>query len=268
MKDTLSNQISCAVVISSCDAYSDLWVPFFSLFWKYWPDCTFPVYLVGNHQKFLDEKIVSLNIVGDFLNWSQMLHKALSGLDTEYVLLMLEDFFLRRRIQTQQILVILKFLDQLDGQMLRLVPRPPPDDRITDFPLIGRIRPGAPYRVSSQGAFWRRKTLIDLLRDGESIWEFELKGSRRSDILEGFYSTWKPVLTYDHHVIERGKWFRNEASRFGRMGTNCDFSRRPIMTRMEMVRWRISMIKGWFLQRIPWPQRVRLVNFIKRALGR
>ncbi len=268
MKDTGSSQISCAVVVPSCDAYSDLWAPFFSLFWKYWPDCPFPVYLASNHQKFPHEKVSSLCVGGNHLYWSQRLAKALSELDTEYVLLILEDFFLRRPMQTLQVLKALESLHQLKGSMLRLVPRPPADEAVTGFSLLKRIRPHAPYRVSTQGAFWRRQTLIDLLGDGESIWEFELEGSRRSDILEGFYSTRKPILTYDHHVIERGKWFRNEAAHFGRIGINCDFSRRPIMSQMEMTRWRISMIKGWFLQRIPWPQRAYLVNFIKRGLGR
>jgi hypothetical protein len=262
-----ASQISCAVIVSSCDAYSDLWTPFFSLFWKYWPDCTFPVYLVSNHQKLLHDKVISLCMGEDNLKWSQGLRKALSGLDTEYVLLMLEDFFLRRRIQTQLILAALKSLHQLGGEMLRLVPRPPPDEKIVDFPLIGRIHPGAPYRVSTQSALWRRQTLVDLLRENESIWDFELKGSRRSDMLFKFYCVWRPLLTYDHHVVERGKWFRNEASYFGRMHIGCDFSRRPIMTHLEMMRWRISMIKGWSLQRIPWSQRVRLVNFIKKVLG-
>ena len=37
-----------AVVVSSCDAYSDAWKPFFKLFFKYWSDCPFPIYLVTN----------------------------------------------------------------------------------------------------------------------------------------------------------------------------------------------------------------------------
>jgi hypothetical protein len=160
----------------------------------------------------------------------------------------------------------LEALKKLNGNMLRLVNRPKPDVSVADFPWIGHIRPGAPYRVSTQGALWRRQDLMDLLCEGESIWQFELQGSRRSDSLNGFYATWKPLLPYDHHVVERGKWFRNEAARFGRMGIGCDFSRRPIMTWPEMLRWRISKMRGLLLGLIPWPQRLRLVRFVRRVL--
>ena len=53
---------------------------------------------------------------------------------------------------------------------------------------------GAPYRTSAQSAIWRKSSLESLLVDGESIWEFEVLGSRRSDALEGFYAVWRPVM--------------------------------------------------------------------------
>lgn len=258
--------VSCAVVISSCDAYSDLWTPFFNLFWKYWPDCPFPVYLISNFQTYSHPRVIPLRI-GDDRNWSYQMRAALSRLGTEHVLLMLEDYFLRRSVQNQEVLTGLMTLRRLGGSMLRLVPRPPPDEPVFGYPWIGRIRAGAPYRVSTQSAFWRRQDLMDLMRDGESIWQFEMEGSLRSDSPKGYYSVWKPVMPYDHHVIERGKWFRNEAARFKQMGIGCDYSRRPIMTRWEMVRWRVSMMRGQALQLLPWPQRLRLVRFVRRFMG-
>ena len=257
---------SCVILISSCDAYSDLWTPFFNLFWRYWPDCPFPVYLISNHMNFSHPRITPLR-TGDDRSWGHQIRAALTKLDTEYVLLMLEDFFFRRRVDSQNVLANLASLQQLEGRMLRLVPRPPPDEGVPGFPAIGRIREGAPYRVSTQGAIWRRRDLMDLTLDEESAWEFELIGSRRSDSSQGYYSVWDSVLPYGHHVIERGKWFRGDAMQFGRMGIGCDFSRRPIMTRYEMMLWRISMTRSWILQLLPWPQRVRLVRQVRRLLG-
>jgi len=261
-----SSPLSCAVLVSSCDAYSDLWAPFFNLFWKYWPDCPFPVYLISNHRKFAHPKVISL-CMGDDRSWGQSLRGALSRLDTEYVLLMLEDFFLRQPVATMDIMACLEAFKKLNGNMLRLVNRPKPDVPVADFPWIGHIRPGAPYRVSTQGTLWRRQMLMDLTRDGESIWQFELQGSRRSDNINKFYSLWNTIMPYGYHVVERGQWFRHEAARFGRLGIGCDFSRRPIMTRREMLRWRMSMMRGQLLSLIPWPQRLRLVRFVRRLLG-
>ena len=36
-----------AILIVSCDKYSDLWDPFFKLFFKFWPDCPFNIYLLS-----------------------------------------------------------------------------------------------------------------------------------------------------------------------------------------------------------------------------
>lgn len=41
-----------AVVVASCDAYADLWEPFFRLFRRYWPDCPYPVYLGSNFRTY------------------------------------------------------------------------------------------------------------------------------------------------------------------------------------------------------------------------
>ncbi len=254
---------SCAILISSCDAYADLWRPYFTLFERYWADCPFPVYLVSNERACTNKRVVTLP-VGNRGNWSDEIREALQTLATPYVLLTLEDFFLRRPVSTDKVLSCLDFLQQQNGHMLRMIPRPAPDASLARFPWVGQVFPGAPYRVSTQATIWHRQTLLELIREGETIWEFELNGSRRSDSFEGFYSVWEAVLPYDHHVVERGKWFRNEAQYFGRMDVGCDFSRRPIMTRREMLRWYLHMVKGVLLGFIPWPQRLRLVHWLKR----
>jgi hypothetical protein len=250
------------VLILSCDAYADLWPPFMSLFWRYWPDCPFPVYLGSNQQAFYHPRVTTIH-AGHGNNWSSCVREQVLALNTPYVLLMLEDFFLRRPVDSAQVVSCFEALCLLRGEMLRLVRRPAPDLPIAGFPLIGRIKPGAPYRVSMQATIWRRQTLLDLLRAGETIWQFELAGSRRSDHMEdAFYGVWRSVLPYDHHVVERGKWFRQEARRFGRMGIGCDLSRRPVMTRWEMLRWASQKAPSLLLDCLPWEQRQTLLRFL------
>jgi hypothetical protein len=258
----------CAVLIPSCDAYADLWTPFMTLFWRYWPDCPLPVYLGSNRQGF-DHPRVAIIHAGHGNNWTNRVREQVSALNTPYVLLILEDFFLRRPVNTRQILSCFEALRLLDGEMLRLVRRPPPDLPVAGFPLIGRIKPGAPYRISTQATIWRRQTLLDLMREGESIWQFELEGSRRSDSMgDAFYGVWRSVLPYKHHVVERGKWFRHEARRFGRIGVGCDFSQRPIMTRWEMLRWLSHKVPSLLLELLPWERRHRLVRCLRRIIPR
>jgi hypothetical protein len=254
----------CAVLVPSCDAYADLWTPFFTLFWRHWPDCPFPVYLGANRLHFDHPRVVTL-LSDQGTGWSNRVREHVAAVPAPYLLLVLEDFFWRRPTPTREVIGLLETLRRLDGEMLRLTNRPPPDQLVPGAPAIGRIRPGAPFRVSTQTAFWRRSTLLALMRPDETIWEFEVDGSRRSDRWpDGFYSTWRQILPYGYHVVEKGKWFRHEARRFGRMGIGCDFAARPVMTRGEALRTRVDWIKSRLLHQLPWPTRLRVQALASR----
>ncbi len=250
----------CSLLVPSCDAYSDLWQPFFTQFWSNWPDCPFPVYLGSNQEVYAHPRVIALN-AGHGNNWTNRVREQILMLDTPYVLLILEDFFLRTPVPTSKLLACFQALQELNGEVVRLIPQPGPDKRIPDHPLIGEIVPGVPYRVSTQAAIWRRETLLALMRDSESIWQFEVDGSPRSEsYASGFYGVWEPILTYGHHVVERGKWFRKEAATFGSMGIGCDFTRRPVMSRAEMARWYVRKHRGKLLNLLPPGMRERIVQ--------
>lgn len=41
----MRNTNDCTIVVSTCDAYRDLWPAFFALFKRYWPDCPYKIVL-------------------------------------------------------------------------------------------------------------------------------------------------------------------------------------------------------------------------------
>ena len=50
-------------------------------------------------------------------------------------------------------------------------------------PKCQEIKKGAPYRLSTQAAFWKKDSLLKLIRNWESGWEFERYGMKRSNYL-------------------------------------------------------------------------------------
>jgi hypothetical protein len=251
----------CTLFVPSCDAYSDLWTPFFALLDRYWADCPFPIVLGANKQEFSAQNVRVLHS-GDEKNWSTQAIRQLSQLETPYILMMLDDFFLRAPVATESVLECLDFLHRRNGHCVRLLPRPAPPwasdlsdvGRIDppDYVPIGKIPAATPYRVSTQGAIWRRETLLKLLREGESIWQFEMEGTQRSVAFpDGFYGARSHILTYEHHVVQRGKWFRDAAAHFGKMNIGCDFTRRAVMTPKEMLKWRMGKLRGEIAKRLP-----------------
>jgi len=242
------------VVVCSCDAYSDLWRPFFTLFFRHWSDCPWNIVLMSNESRFT-HPLVETMCVGHLDSWSSELRAVLRKITSSHVLLLLDDFFLRMPVNQEQIELCFQKLITHNGNMLRLLPRPGPDILLPNEDLIGLLATGAPYRISMQSSIWRKSVLDSLLIDGESIWEFETLGSRRSDALDGLYAVRKAVMPYWHHVVERGKWFRWEAKRFSRMDIGCDFSRRAIMTRPQQFSWYVRKGIGLAYNAIPWKWR-------------
>ncbi|WP_414660871.1 hypothetical protein [Horticoccus sp. 23ND18S-11] len=253
----------CAVLVPSCDAYSDLWTPFFTLFFRHWPDCPFKIYLGSNSLPFPNPRVTVLTSVHG-AKWAERTADHLAQIAEPNVLLCLEDFFLRHRVDTAAVLALYQEFRTREAAMLRLVRRPGPTTRIegTNF---GPVTPGTPYRVSTQAAFWQRSVLCELIVPGETIWAFEHAGSIRSDRRsDGFYAVTRDVLPYKHHVVERGRWFPWEARRFGRMKIGCDFTRRPIMPAGPALRWLALKAKDTVLAPLPTRARARLRALVGR----
>lgn len=226
----------CVVLISSCDAYSDIWEPFFNLFWKYWADCPFEVVLCSNFKKFNHPKVLTV-CVGSDESWSGNVKKVIKKINADYVLFLLEDFFLNDYVDTSKILEMFSLVKSLNIEMLRIRTNPGPDIKSANS-AVGIVLKQTPYRVSTQAAIWKKSCFFSLLDDRESIWQFEWEGSKRSGELfeNGFYGTWQTILPY-HHVLERGKWFRKDAYKYGKMNIGCDFTKRKIMSHKETVVW-------------------------------
>jgi hypothetical protein len=202
-----SSAASCALVILSCDAYRDLWTPCLTLYRRYWPDCPYPMFLVSEAAEITDARVRSLR-GGTGLPWSDLVRVTVGAIDCEYVLLMLDDFFLTGRVSTSTVDARRAELRARGGAYLRLVPRPRPTARVPGWTDVGEHERGAPFRASLQAAFWRTRVLLDLLEPGESPWEFERNASLRSGMIGApFFAVRRSVLPCVD-VLERGRWFR------------------------------------------------------------
>jgi glycosyltransferase involved in cell wall biosynthesis len=248
---------SCAVLVVSSDGYQDLWRPFFTLFRQYWPDCPFPVYL-GAQTASADFVGVTTLLAGAGESWSSSLRCFLNRLDSENVLLLLEDFFLCETVSTANVLEQLAALTKLGGTVLRLNPDPPPSFGIKAFTKLGGQHRLAPFRVSLQPSIWNRRALLALLRDGESPWEFEVQGTFRSQERNGeFYCTRKQEFLY-RHVIEKGEWFWTAARHYRRRNIGCDFSARRVMGPFTAARKAVVVgLRRWRGRLLTLPLRAR-----------
>ncbi|MEZ4407163.1 MAG: hypothetical protein R3A52_11875 [Polyangiales bacterium] len=259
------NDADVTLLVPSCDRYADVWRPFFALLRRNWPDCPYRVVL-GANERVADEPDVETLRVGPDRDWSRSLRAMLRSLSTPYVLIMLEDFLLEAPVDTARLRDLAERLRVLDGAYLRLRPFPPPDFRLARHPEIGEIEPGAPYRSAMQAAFWRRESLLELLVDGESPWEFEHLSARRSDLdPRGYYSTWTPALRFVAGVT-MGLWLPEGVSVCREQGVAVDTSARRVMTARELLARVPSRVVSEALGLLPWKRRAKVIR-AWRSLG-
>ena len=86
------------ILVLSCDKYEPCWTPFFTLLDKYFTNHP-KVYLVTETKKC--EYCETINVDSDI--WSKRFLEALRKIKNEYVLVMLDDFFIRDYVDVDRI---------------------------------------------------------------------------------------------------------------------------------------------------------------------
>jgi hypothetical protein len=234
---------NCAIVISSCDNYHDAWGPFFTLFFRYWPDCPLPIYLVSNSLKYPDERVNTINVVPD-QGWSQNLITTIDKIQEKYIIYFQEDYFLRSPVDNEKIFAVLDLAEETSAAYLRLFPCPGPDLPYQDKTDLGLISQHVAYRNCLQTAIWNKQILRNLLRNGETGWDFELRGGfERSQLIkEPFFAYRTPVINYFCTAILKGKYLYDAVSFCKREGIKLDRHARKFENYFQYL-FRMSNLK-------------------------
>jgi hypothetical protein len=250
-------------LICSSDKYKSLWNLHFDFLNKYWADCPYPVYLGTNSLKF--DKINTLVTTDNCLSWSSRLLEWLNQIETEYVLLTLDDFIIRRRVINSEINSCLDFIISQNIDCLRLVARPLPFDRDNEKRLFGRYDKRMPYILSFQASIWKKTTLLSLIVEGESTWEFEIYGSSRAKLQEklSFYGVYRTVFDYGEHIIDSGKILRSSTYNLPLQKYDLDFDYNLIQIEFIIL---LKRLFYFFLHRQPASLRLKSINLVTSIL--
>lgn len=224
-----------AILISSCDKYSDVWDPFFAFFFKYWKDCPYNIYLLTNHLEYEHPKVKSI-CVGDDRDWSSSFRKAINAIPEQYLMVLIEDYFLLNDVKTGELKVLFNYIIENNVAYFRLFPCPGPEDDsdLVAGHKVGKILPGEEFRTSLQAAIWDKALIDKILIDGESAWEFEVDGTKRSDSMEDIFmsisreSMDRLPFNYLCTAVVKGYWVKKALKLCKEHGVKVDTSVRPI----------------------------------------
>jgi len=224
----------CAILVMSCDAYSDLWHDFFVLKEKNWPDCPFPTYLVTNDQR-CEEKNVETICCGDELNWTGRLLYALDKVTADYVLLMLEDYYISRPVDNKSISEIFSFIELENVAYYKLEERAKLDaDYYAGSNYIKKVDANVEYGISLITSVWS----VDYLKKvigGEDYpaWEFEVRRNMPDDITHKLNCLClvdnRNVLNIAH-MVQRGQYIPGSVTKLKVLRYTIDTKKRGILS--------------------------------------
>lgn len=226
------------ILVGTLDPYNAAWPVFCHGMSKYWPELKWPVKAATNG---LDFPCGDGLKVGAYKDWAQNTRRSLERLDTPVVLWMLEDSWLTAVPDTEVLSQFAQHIVDGKADYIRLINSNAVtnagltsfDDRLFVFSKTSK------YRTSLCPSIWNRQVFIDLLKQGESIWDFEVKGTVRSrDYMFCCTNAWDWIYLpiafpsknseWSSTPITRGKWTGSAKKYVAREGLSVDFSQHPI----------------------------------------
>lgn len=256
-----------SIFLSTCDAYRDCWDPFFYLFMKYWPDYDGIVYMVTDNLTYSYDgvKIKCLNInnlkgidSNTNLSWGKRMRWAMEMMESDMVLFMQEDFFIRGKVDDRQIDEFASLMiDNPDIKCLHLTRPEIKDSTPSEYKHLYNVKLKQRYRVDCQPALWRKDELYNVMDDNDSPWQFEVFGSKRSAKMAHRYlivdKNWVKkgkyeIIPYVATGIAKAQWEYDVIPVFKENGIEIDFSKRGFYDKgtifKRIVRafdWRIDL---------------------------
>jgi hypothetical protein len=187
-----------SIIVPSCDKYSGLWEPFFSLLFKNWPALkqggehqNIPIYFISNKKEFNHPRVQNIKFPNE-ISWSDNMIEALSQIKTKYVLYLQEDYFLTEPINEKLLVEILQYMANHDAAFVQVAEFSPGNVQTTkqstaiiNSPNLVEVTKHSEYKVNLQAGLWEKDIFLWLVKPGENMFQFETNASKRS---EGMYN--------------------------------------------------------------------------------
>ena len=166
------------LLIGTCDRYDVLWENFMILTDKYFKvDC--PKLFVTENKRVPSADYETH--LGKKLPWSNRMFSALDTIDTEYVFLLLDDYYLRETITEDDISTYIKFLDEVKGNKMMIAPYDNENaytlhDVVYDDKYF-KLTNDSKYQTAIMPSVLRTDWFKNSLIPNQHIWDVETEGN-------------------------------------------------------------------------------------------
>jgi hypothetical protein len=217
-----SNYRNLTILVNTCDAYNDVLGIFFHAFQDFWPDCPHPVVINTESRDYTHPARVHHHISPSGTDdWGARLRATLSTIDSEFVMMLYDDFILDAPVshkRVQQALYLLQ--SQPSAAVTYLIDTAIPLSSADTDDIFVPIKDRVDYRLNSAPAVWRKHALTDYTEAGDTPWAWEVFGTYRTwgdgRVFYSLNPKLADVYSYNHKkggAIYRGKWVREVVER-------------------------------------------------------
>lgn len=238
-----------ALLVLSCDGYSDLWDDFFNLRDKYWADCPYRWYIVTESKDYYREGVEVIKC-GSNLNWAGRFRYAVKIIDSRYYGIFLEDYFITAKVDNN---VIADLIDVMDNHFVTFLNTSDvffntikmKDKQYFKEHLI-IIPNNRLYGISTESAIWEKDFLLKKIgEDDYSAWQFEIDRVNEAKSPEGLggfnlCDDRMPFHVSINPVVIQGKIYPPARKFFKKQGYEL-LTKREDMTRKQVVLYDLKM---------------------------
>ncbi len=237
------------ILVNSCDKYEEAWEPFFKLFNIQWPDCPYRIILNTESKTFsCDYLSIETIHTGEYKTWTERVKAVLKKIDTEFVLFLLEDFFLLSPVDTSswnKILNTIKSNEKIGFVGFPTISAYQPQKHqksLDEFLYLTKKR--ATYRVNVSLGLWRREFFLQMLFCNGDPWYFEGIAPRLSRYSEYLATCWNQkdccIFNYETerksgYGIFKGKWLPTNKNLFDSFGIQVDYNNLGVLSTEEII---------------------------------
>ena len=199
-----------SILVIGCKKHEQIANRYYALANKFWPDsikntlfCTDEI--TDYQVEFTGGKIVS----DDSNHFAFRIISGLNHIDSDYVVLLLDDYYFTKTIDSNKVLELIKYLRSNELDYCKLIGLPKCFKSNRGFKGTYHIQQSTHYGISLQPSIWKKESLLEALElcTGASAWEVEAAfSSYQKNHFEQCITFNKNFLNYRNGVL-RGKLF-------------------------------------------------------------
>lgn len=237
-----------AVLIIGYDGYKDVWNHFVYFINKYWAERPKTYFATSE----LEPEYENIEIVkaGVGSEWSKKAFTALNKIDTKYVLLLLEDFFIMDYVDNEKISEILKFIEVNQVKFYQLTTQYISNyfiegKTLKDNKYIHIIPKNKKYGINLQAAIWNTDFLKQIIGQGNyNAWTFESNNAYIKDYDENKleYLIDERNILHILHAIKQSKYFPHVFNLCKKIDHTIDISERQVLNGMDYFKYQLKHI--------------------------